>query len=160
MAFSLAEVVIALAIAALGFISLLGLLPQGLEMARKAADTGAQLRIFQMLSAELNSTPWERITWTQHNGPKRYFDDQGIEIQANQVNSPNAMLSYVVSVYVPTQALDVRLPVSSGGGATDESFIRRVRVCIATSSNPNHDFNKERDPNVREFPTLLAKMSK
>lgn len=144
--FSLVEVTIAVAIAALGFITLLGLLPQGLEMSRQAANLAAESRITELLSGELQSTPWTDLKWSGY-GPVRYFNDQGIEIPAADIQGDDGLaftLSYVVSVQLPTQALDMRLPAGSksAGKEQSENHLRRARICVAASSNPRFDFTK------------------
>ena len=144
--FSLVEVTISVAIAALGFVTLLGLLPQGLEMSRQAANLAAESRITELLSGELQSTPWTDLTWSGY-GPLRYFNDQGIEIPAADVQSDDGLaftLSYVVSVQLPAQALDMRLPAGSksAGNNQSENHLRRAKICVAATSNPRFDFAK------------------
>lgn len=150
-AFSLVEVVFALAIASLGFLTLLGLLPSGLEMARSSADLAAEARISQHLSGELQSTPWEELDWNGF-GQSRYFNDQGVEISKADVDADGgmkSMLSYVATVELTTQANDIVLPVKAGSGGRRggsaagtryEPCLRRARIHIATTSNPQHQF--------------------
>jgi len=142
--FSLVEVVIALAIAATGFVTLLGLLPQGLAMSRSAASMAAKTRIVELMAGELASTPWSKISWTGHgntaSGGKRFFDDQGIEVKQQNITA-GSFISYVVSVYVPQNQAGpstVKLPVSSG--VVSEKYMRRVQLYIASTSDENYSF--------------------
>lgn len=150
-AFSLVEVVFALAIASLGFLTLLGLLPSGLEMARNSADLAAEARISQHLSGELQSTPWEELDWNGF-GQSRYFNDQGVEIAKAEVEADGgmkSMLSYVATVELTTQANDIVLPVKAGtggrrGGGTTatryEPCLRRAKIHIVTTSDVGYQF--------------------
>lgn len=159
-AFSLAEVVIALAIAAMGFVSLLGLLPQGLQMSRQAADLGAQTRITQQISAELNSTPWNLINWNPGYGDKRYFDDQGVEIPESELGSRQMEVTYVATIYIPTgtgsNTKKVQLPTGTMAAnlITPESYMRKVRVYVATTPNPSFSFESAAVGRI-PFTTLL-----
>lgn len=143
--FSLAEVAIALAIAAGGFVALLGLLPQGLEMSRRTAEMAARTRIVERLAGELMTTPWAELSWSGHGSDaasRRYFDDQGVEISAAAIGS-GQMLSYVASLYLPPPAsgdMAVRLPFTTQGNGSDERFVRRVLICIASTTDKDFVF--------------------
>lgn len=149
--FSLVEVVFALAIASLGFLTLLGLLPSGLEMARNSADLAAEARITQHLSGELQSTPWDELDWSGY-GQSRYFNDQGVEITKAEIDGDGgmkSMLSYVATIELPAQANDIVLPVKSGGGgrrgggtaATKfEPCLRRARIHIVNTTDAEYQF--------------------
>jgi uncharacterized protein (TIGR02598 family) len=161
-AFSLVEVTIAVAIAAMGFITLLGLLPQGITMARDAAEMSVGSKIIQKLSGEMQSMSWDRITWTGYS-PLRYFTSEGMEITASDGASAEdiaASLAYVASVYVPETPLDVVLPTGTGGGssAQPENFVRRVKICVATSSDPAFEFASASPLRVTSTYALVAKM--
>jgi uncharacterized protein (TIGR02598 family) len=147
--FSLAEVTIALAIAAGGFVSLLGLMPHGLEMSRRSADMAAKTRIVEFISSEINSMPWQNLDWTGHgtgSGVRRYFDDQGIEVDAYGTGSGSgSFLSYVVSVYLPPDGqMEVKLPLITGG-AEQERFMKRALVFIASTSDAHYEFPEPGD---------------
>ena len=61
-AFSLVEVTIAMAIAALGIVSILGLLPQGMDTMVAAGDEAIQARIHQQLLNEIQMTPYKVVS--------------------------------------------------------------------------------------------------
>lgn len=164
-AFSLVEVTIAVAIGALGFITLLGLLPQGINMARNSAEMSVGSKIMLKISGEMQSMAWSRITWTGY-GPLRYFTNEGREMTAANTSQEDlaASLAFVASVYVPQKQLDVYLPKGAngggggGGGGTAETYLRRVKICIVTSADPSFDFNSASPLRISSAYALLAKM--
>lgn len=160
-AFSLVEVTIAVAIAALGFITLLGLLPQGINMARNSAEMSVGSKIMQKLSGEMQSMAWSRITWTGY-GPPRYFSNEGMEMTTADTSQEDlvASLAFVASVYVPEKALDVYLPTgtSGNGASTPEDYLRRVKICVTTSADPSFDFNAASPLRISYAYSLIAKM--
>ena len=162
--FSLVEVTIAVAIAALGFTTLLGLLPSGLNMARDAAQMSTGARIIQKLNGEMQSVAWSDINW-QGYGPLRYFTSEGTEIlpgASGQAEDLAMQLSYVASVHVPEEPLDLVLPTGSGGGkqaaATSQQYVRRVRICVASSNNPSFDFASAIPSRITARTALIARM--
>jgi uncharacterized protein (TIGR02598 family) len=161
--FSLIEVTLALAIAALGFITLLGLLPQGLDMARRSADLASEARIVQKLSSELQSTSWDKLTWKGY-GPKRYFNDQAMEISESALSNPEVAfsLSYIASVYVPDQGLGLNLPSGSGvktsATSSPQNYARRLGIAITPSSQPAYDFNADGLQRHVIHPVIIARM--
>lgn len=160
--FSLVEVTIAVAIAAMGFITLLGLLPQGITMARDSAEMSVGSKIIQKLSGEMQSMSWDRVTW-QGYGPLRYFTSEGMEITPSGAAGEQdlaASLTYVASIYIPDKPLDVVLPAgtSSSSSAAAESYLRRVKICVATSADPAFDFSAASPLRVTSAYALVAQM--
>lgn len=88
-AFSLVEVTIAMAIAALGIVSILGLLPQGMDTMVAAGDEAIQARIHQQLLNEIQMTPYKVGSTSspidEFDGLELYYDDQGEEISDDRV---------------------------------------------------------------------------
>ncbi|MDF1755921.1 MAG: Verru_Chthon cassette protein B [Verrucomicrobiales bacterium] len=88
-AFSLVEVSIAMAIAALALVSLIGLIPQGLQTMREAGDQAIEARIHQQILSELQMTPVRDASNSpnltssplrQFHRQVRAYDAQGVEL--------------------------------------------------------------------------------
>lgn len=156
--FSLVEVTIAVAIAALGFVTLMGLLPTGINMAKDAAQMSTGTRIIQKLSGEMQSASWADVNWTGYS-PVRYFTSEGTEITAADAGSPEelaASISYVASVQLPDQPLDVILPGTAAGAQKPAQYLRRVRICVAASNDPAFDFASAAPMRVTSATALVA----
>jgi uncharacterized protein (TIGR02598 family) len=145
--FSLAEVTIAVGITALGLVALLGLLPQGYDMARKTSQITAESRIVQQITGEYQTGDWTQMA-TLAAPRNRWYDDQGLET----LDSAALGISYIVRVNVP--APDLRLP-GAAAAATPEEAVRRVIIQIASNTNPNYAFD---DP--RRYSTVTAHIAK
>lgn len=160
-AFSLVEVTIAVAIAALGFLTLLGLLPQGMNMARNSAEMSVGSKIVQKISGDLQSMAWDRITWTGY-GPPRYFTNEGREMTKADTNAEDmaATLAYVASVQVPVKPMDVVLPAGTAGGnaTTPETYLRRVKISVATTQDTEFNFNTAPPARFTSTSALIARM--
>lgn len=83
-AFSLIEVVMAIGIVAFAFISVLGLIPTGLNTFRQAIDASVGAQIVQRVMNEAQQTDFDVLVQgsngTYLQRPVRYFDDQGNEM--------------------------------------------------------------------------------
>lgn len=155
--FSLPEVTIAVAIAALGLVSILGLLPTGLENVRQAGANIATARICQEMISEIQSADWGTLPqpgsgsnvafWdklSKYNNAKRFFDGEGTLIGSSQVGGAveTMKLAYVAKyefvALQPTQVL------STVGGsppdANNRSDTLRVILHIATTTDQNYNF--------------------
>lgn len=149
--FSLVEVVIAVAITALGVVTLLGLLPHGLELSRKTSNELATTRIVQQLIGEVQSMDWSTLT-TSSSPSNRFFDDQGIELTGG--GDIDTRTSYVAQLIVSNP--DVKLPQSAGAGGYVQQNLRRATVNVAAIPDTNFDFSAGK--NFRSFTQLVAKM--
>lgn len=149
-----------LGIAALGFVTMLGLLPQGLQLSRSAAEISAESRINQKLSGELLTASWGQLNWSGY-GPVRYFNDQGIELSQQEIkDNPGAEMdvAYAASVRMPDTPMDFRLP--SGSTATNQpsDYLRRMQICIVANPTTNFDFSSVSERRVRTHTIILAKI--
>ena len=86
--FSLIEVTIATGIAAFGIITLLGLLPSGMNMFRDAMNVTVSSQIAQRLIKEALQTDYDTLVGTATPTPgvpitkeTRYFNDEGVEVE-------------------------------------------------------------------------------
>ena len=158
------EVVLAVGIMALGVVTILGLLPHGMEMSRKTANELAENRIIDALVADSQAMEWTALEAQSRASSRnnRVFDDQGLEILSGSGEAA-ALISYVATVQVPTS--DVRLPTNASSanannnGAKGNLNLRRVTVKIASTTNRGFDFNAP-PPGVafKTFTQLVAKM--
>jgi uncharacterized protein (TIGR02598 family) len=154
--FSLVEVVLAVGIMALGVVTILGLLPHGLEMSRRTANEQAETRIVDQIVGELQSSDWATLGGLLDNGETRMrFDDQGLKAL-----SP-ALTTYVARVTLSEGAernQGMLLP-SNKGGADRNKNLRRVKIEVAATQS--NDFNFDNAPPaavVKRFTYLVAKM--
>lgn len=126
--FSLVETVLALAVMGLAVSVLLGLLPHGLEMARKAGVAAGDARITSDILAELSQVKWTDLP--QYDNDLFYFDDQGV-----RRNRGDSSASYVARVQLPANS---SLP---GSRVNMSENLRRVVIQVAASPNPTFNFD-------------------
>lgn len=142
--FSLAEVAIAVAIAAFGVVTIMGLLPQGLEMSRKTGVLNAQRSIVEHVLRDLEQTEWSKLV---ANTQLRYYDDQGLEVVTGK-----SSVTYVVSIDV--KDLSATLPDVTA----PQQYLRKVVVKIADSRDPKFDFSDSNNKNkITTFNHYVAK---
>lgn len=149
--FSLPEVTIAVGIAALGLITLLGLMPQGLEMARKTGELAARRQIVESITRDLEHTSWDELQGMAAlaSGQTLYFDDQGMKV------NPGALTStYLVNVRVFD--LIAQIP-RFAAGAQPEQYLRKVVIKVATTINPGFNFSDANTANYGTFQSYIAK---
>jgi uncharacterized protein (TIGR02598 family) len=99
-AFSLTEVALALAIAAVALVALLGLLPPGMNNFRSALEAQTTGEIFQRVVADAQETDFDTLlaSGVENGGPGqqfyrlplRHFDEQGNEVKTANPDSPTA----------------------------------------------------------------------
>lgn len=77
-AFTLIETVLAIGIVSFAFVALMGLLPCGLQVFRKAMDTTLEGQMVQHLIGKLHQTPYDDLTQLQ--GQSFWFDEAGGQV--------------------------------------------------------------------------------
>ncbi|MFZ4767488.1 MAG: Verru_Chthon cassette protein B [Roseimicrobium sp.] len=142
--FSLAEVAIAVAIAALGITTLLGVLPGGMANLRQAGEKVAITRICQQMINEIQSADWGTaeagvVGWSKlkfYDRQRRYFDSEGTLL--DNPSDSDIRLSFVAQFeFVP---LEVQFP----GGAVNSSTrpdVKRLIVHVAVATRKSFDFD-------------------
>jgi uncharacterized protein (TIGR02598 family) len=156
--FSLVEVVLAVGIMALGVVTILGLLPHGLEMSRRTANEQAETRIVDQLMGELQAADWSTMAGLLSAGQAIHqFDDQGLRLEA----SDQAQTTYVARVLLenPSEKDDGMIFPSKAGLEQRNKFIRRVRIEVAATQSPQFNFDNPPPAAVmKRFTSLIAKM--
>jgi uncharacterized protein (TIGR02598 family) len=145
-AFSLIETVLALGIMGLAITALLGLLPHGIQMSKKAADASAQSRIIDVISSRLSNLPFDQLQ--AQDNQRVLFDDQGVQLGLQ--DSQSAI--YVARVRVFTGTDSITLP---GAGGT-ESLVARVIVQITNIPNPDFNFDTAPPESYQSVPLLFG----
>jgi uncharacterized protein (TIGR02598 family) len=137
--FSLIETVIALGIMGLAVTALLGLLPHGMEMSRKAATSGAVSRIMDSVKSDLSHFKFSNLA-NLGARERMFFDDEGVALDGNEAA---ALASYVAEITnMRTGGRNVTLP---GGGIERNLITFRVRV--ANTPQIAYDFEAN-DPSA------------
>lgn len=75
-AFSLVETVLAIGIVSFGCVSIMGLLPCGLQVFRKAVDATLEGQITQHVVGQISQTPYDRLSADFHD-KTFWFDEEG-----------------------------------------------------------------------------------
>ncbi|MDB6137137.1 MAG: Verru Chthon cassette protein [Verrucomicrobiaceae bacterium] len=149
-AFSLVETVLALGIMALAITALLGLLPHGIEMTRKAANAAAETRIVDSIVGQLSNMPF--TTLPAQDKKVLHFDDQGVVVD----NTSDIIEStYLARVLVSQVVGGLLLPGSNNGEA------QMLRVQIQIIQTPLRQFNFDTAPSksFTTVPVVLAPMA-
>jgi uncharacterized protein (TIGR02598 family) len=155
--FSLVETVMALGIMGLAITALLGLIPQGIEMSRKAGHASAQARIMDTIATRLANMPWyvnpdvpaPLSAIDQQDNQRMLFDDQGVQVQRNSTASPAV---YVARVLVHGSGPGPTLP----GAANPQPLLRTVEVQIAATPNDKFDFEKANPRTYQSMPLMFG----
>jgi uncharacterized protein (TIGR02598 family) len=147
-AFSLPETSMAVAIAALGIISLMGLMPQGLETSRKTGNLTAESRIMQSIVSDLESSDWTLLSGVDNS--TRTFDEQGVRLSS----ADTAQTAYIAKInFGPSY-----VPGSITTTGTGEPYMQRLIVKIASSNNPAYNFPSSDSGRYKTTSFLLTKI--
>lgn len=162
--FSLVEVTLAMAIAAVGLVSIIGMLPQGMQTMRDAGDRAIEARIHQQILGELQMTPFgdsNSSALDTYDGLEIYYDAQGEELGDAQNNSSvKGSFEHIYTARVSVPDAGDSTPRSVGGGSFDgfrfssgtgveeNPYLRPAIVEIAAVGGRGADFNWD-DPQNR-----------
>jgi len=152
-AFSLPEVAIATAIAAISLVTIVGVLPQGLQSVQRSAQLTTQAKIVRQVLGYLQQSSWGAYTgssWPNLDSLLNttwYFDSEGNQLTVNS-SAGLAQLSYVVQVAKPGQQGQVYRQASTNqsfhptlpGAASPSPQSVLVMVQIAPTTNPAFNF--------------------
>lgn len=160
--FSLVEVALAVAIASLGIITCLGLLPEGIEMSRKTGLLAINSNVLDQIIRDIeNARDWKAIKANYVANPgfpsggtaaglddqKKYFDYQGTAVTASSSN-----IAFVAQI-------QYNLPCLLPGDGTDQKYLARLRINIANTSNPSFNFPVPANGLYATFYHLVSKSS-
>lgn len=158
--FSLVEVALAVAIAAVGIITLLGLMPEGLEMSRKTGLLTLNSNIVEQIIRDLENTQFNLLPAQGAGGgagtgsgagnaiqqkSRRYFDDQGQQVSANS----NAVV-FIAEI-------DFTQPAALPRTERLQPNLRRVIIRVANTSNPGFQFGPDNQIAYTTYNHLLAR---
>lgn len=101
-AFTLIETVLAIGIVSFAFVALMGLLPCGLQVFRKAMDTTLEGQMVQHLTGQLNQTPYNDLAQLQ--GQDFWFDEAGGPVAESSEGIYSASLSLNAQPALPGSA--------------------------------------------------------
>lgn len=161
-AFSLVEVALAVAIASLGIITCLGLLPEGIEMSRKTGLLAINSNVLDQIIRDLeNARDWRALKSTYappagfpnggavagQDDRKKYYDYQGTPVTASSKE--------IAFVAVIDYDLNCNLP----GDAAEQNYLARIRIRIANTSNPQYQFPVPANGLYSTFYHLVSKSS-
>jgi len=176
--FSLVEVTIAMAIAAIGILSVIGLIPQGMDTMRKATDQAIEGRIHQQILSEVQMADYDALdtAFLGSGGPLEiYYDDQGEEIGdslAGNTIGGTSIPVYTARITIPKVGLGsaptslggASFPgFSFGGGGEINPYTRLVVVEVAAVGNKGKDFNfgdSENRKMISTYQSTVVKMGK
>jgi uncharacterized protein (TIGR02598 family) len=160
--FSLVEVALAVAIASLGIITCLGLLPEGIEMSRKTGLLAINSNVLDQIIRDIeNARNWRALKENYAPAPgfptggavaaandkRKYYDYQGTPVPANSPNiSFVALIDYDQLCYLP-------------GDPVDQNYLARLRIRIANTSNAQYGFPVPANGLYSTFYHLVSKSS-
>lgn len=140
--FSLVEVTLAVAIAALGIITLLGLMPQGLAMSQKTSLMVSNSNILENVIRDLENAQFSLLPTAK---VRRYFDNDGYEVKAD---SPD--ITFIAEI-------DPSRPAALPRAEATQLYLKRMIIRVATTSNPSFEFGANNRASYVTFNHLIAK---
>ena len=133
--FSLAEVVLSLGVVSFAMVSILGLLPVGLNMFQKARSNTVEAQIVQAMSNDILLTDFMHLAAMADQA--YYFDDSGKPVATGAENF-DVQKIYTATVRLRqlngTQACPVLLQSNANGTTRDEAY--NVQILIENRSAP------------------------
>lgn len=117
--FSLAEVMLAMAIASFALLALIGVLPEGLESLRDAEKRAAEARMVQDVTARYQLLDWEETDLDNGSEEEFEFDSSG-----NPVESASDRVIYKARV-----TIEAANPLPNESSSSP--FLRRIRIRIS-----------------------------
>lgn len=174
-AFSLVEVTIAMAIAAVALVTLIGMIPQGMNTMREAGDRAIEARIHQQILNELQMVDFDTIH-DDYDGMVVFYDGQGEELGDSKGGgggvAEEGSFEHIYSAKISIPELSGGVPKSVGGGQfegfkfggdEENSEIRIVVFEVAAVGGRGKNFDWEDDENqpiISTYQTSVVKMGR
>lgn len=170
-AFSLIEVTIAMAIAAVALSTLMALLPQGMNTMRDAGDEAIMARIHQQVLNELQMANFDALN--QYQDVEIYFDAQGEELGDSRSGggAVKGSFGHIYSARVSVPGFGGGdMPDSVGGAAFSGyrfgadapimDFLRPVVIEVAAVSGlgATFDWSDQYRNMIHTYQTMVVKM--
>jgi uncharacterized protein (TIGR02598 family) len=159
--FSLIEVTLAMGIVATVLVSLLALLPYGMDQVREAKSTMVQSRIANEIVGELQVADWGKEPnykkMMENDGEIRRYDSEGTLMKdSKDQNKTNVV--YKARIEIPNEPS--HLPGQQG--RREGRYLRRVTVKVAYAPGDMEvDFqSKKVPPPFRSFTTEIVKLAR
>lgn len=114
-AFTLIETVLAIGIVSFAFVGIMGLLPCGLQVFRKAMDTTLEGQVVQHVVGTISRTPYGQLSQLQ--GETFYYDEAGNVVPAQSTEG-----IYTASVSLNSQ------PALPGSESMDDGILTGVTI--------------------------------
>ena len=167
------EVTIAMAIAAVAIITLLGLIPQGMKTMQEAGDQAIEARIHQSILSEIQLTPFESVGGggspiREFDNTERFYDTQGEEIEADRRGELEHIYSARIRIPDPGDDLPVSVGgenyagVDFGGGVNENLRLVVIEVAaVGGRDSGDNTFDWSSDANqslISTYQTMVAKM--
>ncbi|MBL9185448.1 MAG: Verru_Chthon cassette protein B [Verrucomicrobiaceae bacterium] len=172
--FSLVEVALAVAIAALGIITCLGLLPEGLEMSRRTNQMAINSNILEQIIRDIeNAQGWRTIK--NSYAPPAGFPSPGVPATPEELrktydyqgtplaeDDDDAFPAFVVEVSndqpCGLPGVGGVLPgLPSGAGGGDQPYLARLVIKIANSTDRDFAFDNAPPGSFQTFHHIVAK---
>lgn len=145
-AFSLVEVTLAIGILSFGLLSVIGLMPVGLNTFRQSINTSVGIQISQRLINEKRQTDFATLIAPANATEYRYFSDEGDEVPAT-IAIFVAKITVTDSVAVPSSGIsrytnfslakvEVQVAYNPGGPTTQNASLLSPQATIFTSYIP------------------------
>jgi uncharacterized protein (TIGR02598 family) len=141
---------------AVGIVTILGLLPHGMEMSRKTVNEQVFTRIFDEVVGQIQASDWTTLGGiVEKQGVNYFYDEQGLTTDLDDE------ITYVAHVQVPQEDLNaggVNL-IPSNSTTQLSRDLRRVIIHIVQTEKKELDFEKvPKGMAQRKFTYLATKM--
>lgn len=143
--YSLIEVVVALGIVSFGIISMVSMLPGGLETFRCSINRSVSTQIAQRILNEARQTEFTKLTSLP---TYRYFTDEGDETQVGDTRK----------VFIAWTVVATPVSVPATNGAFSNTSMARVHIRVANSPKGDKAATTKTSQGVENFTALIPKM--